>query len=429
MDAGVSSFKIEGRLKDVSYVRNVVGHYRALIDGELEVRPGLRRASAGRSEPDFIPDPSKSFARGATDYFFGGRAVGVASFDTPKSMGEFVGIVDKTGYDRTGNGWFVVRDGKRFATGDGICFIAVGELQGTNINRVEGGRVYPNRMAGIAAGTEIYRNYDHAFTRAVERSRTRRRTGVTARVSINASEVSVVFTDETGMSVEVSRSASGISGTGVFDEACDPSKMVAVACGELSKSGDTMFEVTGVEVAGRSADRGGKVAGSDGVRFVPVSMLADMRREGLTRLSDMRRQLVPERRPAAEDMSVPFPRERITAEENVTNRLAAQFYRDHGVREIEPGLELRPSMDGEVVMRSRYCIRHETGKCPVEGSRPEGTRFGDSRSGGSQLRGSGFGGSRSGGGLWLERGRGRWRLDFDCGACEMTVTKQESKSL
>ncbi len=383
LDAGVTSFKIEGRLKDASYVRNIVGHYRRLLDEAMVARPGLQRASAGISVPDFTPDPAKSFTRGATNYFLPGAVRGVASFDTPKAMGETVGRVGQTGCDRTGNKWFIVRG--RFPScggvsrSDGICFFAGGELQGTNINRVEGERIYPNKMDGIAPGTEIYRNYDHAFTRAVERSRTRRRIGASAVVGMNASQVCVSFTDETGLSVTVLRE-------GVFEEAKNPPKMLATLRDELSRSGDTIFEVKEVAVEG----------GGLPVRFVPVSTVAGMRREGLQRLLEARQRLAPERNPAVEDMSALFPRTRLTAAENVVNRLAEQFYRDHGVTEIEPALEQRESLAGETVMRTRYCIRREMGECLREGS---------------GLRGE----------LYLERGRDRYRLDFDCATCEMRV--------
>lgn len=473
LDAGVTSFKIEGRLKDVSYVRNVVGHYRRLLDAELALRPSSRRTSVGGSRLDFTPDPSKSFTRGATDYFFGGvgghamvrsaadgakvgakvgadngvasldTAGKVASFDTPKVMGEPVGRVERVDCERTGNRFFTLKNiapaglsavpagihgvATRLAAGDGICFFAGGELQGTNINRVESGRIYPNKIEGITAGTEIFRNYDHAFTRVLERSRAKRYIGVSARITMGATVVSVGFTDETGLSVEVSR-------TGVFDEARDPAKMLDTLREQISRSGNTIFDVRAVEIAGSIGraevpDTFGEVAknvgsvggvvcsvggiadGNDGaatsraVRFVPVSVLNELRREGLQRLLEAREQLVPERRPSVEDMEIKFPRTRLTAAENVTNRLAEQFYRDHGVARFESPLELRNSLDGEVVMHSRYCIRREVGQC----LRENGKSFHKVGQGHCEL--------------FLERGTTRFRLGFDCENCEMTVTK------
>lgn len=397
LDAGVSSFKIEGRLKDAAYVRNIVSHYRRLLDEELAERPQLERASVGRSEPDFEPSPSKGFTRGASEYYFDGAVRGVASFDTPKAVGEYMGQV--SAYDK--NGYFTLARGSSsdLAAGDGICFFADGELRGTNINRVEGGRVYPNRMDGIAPGVEVYRNYDHIFTRTVERSRTRRRIGVTARVEVRADEVRVEFTDEGGVLAVVKRS-------GVFDLARDAAKMEAVLRSELSKSGDTVFEAREVVISGE-------------VRFVPVSIVADMRREGLNRLWEARERLVPERYPAVENMSVRFPRERIEACENVVNRLSEQFYRDHEVREFAPALELSGSLEGEVVMRSRYCIRREIGECLRSFGRSSGHPSGVSLSSAhGQKEASAL--ARE---LYLVRGKERFRLGFDCAKCEMTVIK------
>jgi putative protease len=401
LDAGVSSFKIEGRLKEATYVRNVVSHYRQLLDEAMAARPSLRRASVGLSTPDFTPDPSKSFTRGGSEYFLDGVRPGVASFDTPKAMGEPVGRVERTGCDRTGNRWFTLCEtppveGWRHKVdgvvlpGDGICFFAGGELQGTNVNRVEGGRIYPNKSDGIAPGTELFRNYDHAFVRALERSRMRRRIGVAARVVATPKKIEIGFTDETGVSVSV-------AGEGLWEPARDATKMAATVGEQLSRSGDTIFDVREVEIDGGYHDGGGEIGGGGGLPFIPVSTLARMRREGLERLLEARTNLPPRREPAVEDRTVQAPRTDLTATENVTNRLAESFWRDHGVTEIAPAMELRLPHPGETVMRTRYCIRREIGECLCE--RPN-------------LKGD----------LFIERGTTRWRLGFDCKNCEMVVT-------
>jgi putative protease len=300
-------------------------------------------------------------------------------------MGEPVGNIEKTGCERTGNRYFTLENGfvmemdnssKQLMAGDGICFFADGELRGTNINRVEGGRVYPDRCEGIAPGTEIYRNHDHAFVKALEGSRTKRRIAATASFAATPSRVEITFTDETGLSASVTREVAS-------EPARDPAKMAATVREQLSKSGDTVFEVRGVELVGDPL-------------FVPVSLLARMRREGLERLFEERGALPPERRPATEDMSARSPRTRPGADENVTNRLAESFWRDHGVTDIAPALEGRTAGPDDAVMRSRYCIRRETGECLKEGS-----GLSDE--------------------LFLVRGTTRLRLDFDCAACEMVV--------
>lgn len=169
IDAGITSFKIEGRLKDVGYIKNVVSHYRQRIDRELASRPGFCRSSVGESRPDFQPDPSKSFTRGESEYFFDGRRAGVASFDTPKAVGEFVGRVA-----RVDGRSFTLAEPHDLAPGDGICFRTRNGLAGTNVNEVAGNRIVPNRMEGVVPGAEVFRNFDRRFSLALDRSRTRR---------------------------------------------------------------------------------------------------------------------------------------------------------------------------------------------------------------------------------------------------------------
>ncbi len=370
LDAGVTSFKIEGRLKDTNYIKNVVAYYRRAVDQALASRRHLRRASVGESVPDFAPDTSKSFTRGESEYFFSGKRAGVASFDTPKAVGEYVGCVVRTDRDS-----FRMDVPHTLAPGDGICFSTSRGLIGTNVNAADGPRIVPNRMAGISAGTYIYRNYDHRFNLSVERSRTRRVIPVSARVEASAEGVRFEYADCEGFRAAASRAI-----------ALEPAKNSGANTGALraqaEKSGDTIFAVRAVEVAG-------------GEWFVPASLAADLRREALTALEQARTARGIEHRILPEgDARYPFAV--LTAEENVTNRLAEAFYRDHGVTEIEKGLDLQPSTADRRVMRSSYCIRREIGECLLEKPR---------------LRGD----------LYIEHGAFRYRLDFDCKRCEMSL--------
>lgn len=366
IDAGVTSFKIEGRLKDIRYIKNTVAHYRRRIDEELALRPHLMRASFGRSQADFTPDPSKSFTRGESEYFYSGKCAGVASFDTPKSVGEPVGRVVSV----TKSSFTLDRD-HTLTAGDGICFGGAG----TNVNAAEGRRVQPNRMDGIAAGTEIFRNYDHRFALALDRSRTRRTLDADAKVRITADCAELIFTRrDDGAAVTVRRQ-------GQFEPANDAAKNEASIRSQVAKSGDSIFRVCDIAIDGAS-------------RFVPASAVAAMRREALERLAEM--PWPTQHRILPDNPSVRFPAGRLTAEENVTNRLAADFYRRHGVTDIEPPLELAASTRGCRVMRSAYCIRREIGECLRENPR---------------LRGD----------LYIEHGAYRYRLEFDCGVCEMSI--------
>lgn len=367
LDAGVTSFKIEGRLKDTNYVRNVVAWYRRAVDEALAARPGMVRSSVGESVPDFEPDPARSFTRGASEYFFAGRRSGVASFDTPKSVGEYVGRVVEA--DRRG---FVLDRPHTLVAGDGICFGG----RGTRVNVVEGARVVPDRAEGIAVGTEIYRNSDRRFNLALERSRMRRTISVRAFFTAGPDRVSVRYVDCEGSEAEA-------SAAGSFGPAKESARMADTVRTQLAKSGDTIFAVR-------------EVAGADGRLFVPVSLLAALRREGLERLHALRIARPAPHRILAEDPSAPCPRRELTAQDNVTNRLAAAFYRDHGVRHIERGLDLAGSTAGQCVMRTAYCLRRELGECLRRGA---------------QLRDP----------LYLEHGVYRYRLEFDCVRCEMAL--------
>ena len=372
IDAGVTSFKIEGRLKDEGYIRNVVAYYRRRLDEAIASRGDCRRASVGETRLDFTPDPAKSFTRGESEYFLMGRSAGVASFDTPKSVGEFVGRVAACDV----RGFTLDRDAA-LAAGDGICIGA----DVTNVNSVEGRRIAPNRMpASIRPGAAVYRNLDSRFRLQLERSRMRRVIPAEACVTVASDRVTFRYTDCEGLSAEASRE-------GVFEPAGDPAKMADGLRTQAARSGDTPFDVQRVEVTGAEW-------------FVPLSLAGSLRREALAELRRLRVARVPEHRILAEDPCAPYPAAALSAEGNVTNRLAERFYRDHGVTRIERGLDLEASTAGRRVMRSAYCIRREIGECLLEGS-------------------------RLGGDLFLVRGAKRYRLAFDCARCEMSLIDEK----
>lgn len=371
LDAGVTSFKIEGRLKDEGYIKNVVAYYRREVDRALAERPWLTRASVGESRYDFTPNTSKSFTRGESEYFFDGRRRGVASFDTPKSVGERIGRVS-----RVEGRSFRMQGAERLNAGDGICFVSGGELIGTNVNTVEGDRITPNRAEGIVKGTEIFRNYDHRFNKSLTVSRTRRVIATDARLDITPTRLQLTFTDCEGRTATVAQD-------GTFDCARNPEGNLSSLTRQVQKSGDTIFAVEHVEVTG-------------GERFVPASVMTALRREGLERLLAERMRHTPAHHITEEVTSTRYPTTALLNEDNVTNRLARQFYLDHGVEQIAPALELQDDFTGERVMRSAYCIRREIGECLKKNPR---------------LRGD----------LYLERGMMRYKLEFDCRRCEMSL--------
>ncbi|MDE6140630.1 MAG: U32 family peptidase [Alistipes sp.] len=377
IDAGVGSFKIEGRLKDDIYIRNVVSHYRRQIDRALADRPDCTRASAGRSVIDFTPDPAKSFTRGASEYMFHGKAAGVASFDTPKAVGEWLGNVSSV--DARG---FVLDRNADLSPGDGLCFLSNGTLTGSNINRVDSRRVEPNRMEGICVGAEVFRNYDRRFAQAVERSKVRRQIDARCRVSFDAGSIVLTYTDEEGLQGVARRDIE-------LDAAQNVERMTSTLREQVARSGATVFRITEVEIEGE-------------VRFVPLSLLGELRREALESLTSQRALRVPQRRIVADNGSARYPRAVVDEYGNVVNSLAEKFYLSHGVQHVQRGLEAAGSTVGHRVMRSSYCIRREMGECLRRGSRLHGE-------------------------LYLVRGRQRYRIDFDCARCEMSLTDCSEK--
>lgn len=273
-------------------------------------------------------------------------------------------------------------------------------MRGTNVNRVIDGRIYIDNNQGVTAGMEIFRNYDHAFARALSGSRTKRRIAVAACVETSPKSIAITFTDESGIAVTVSRN-------GDFEPARDPTKMLSVLRDELARSGDTIFTV--VQKRAKSdtnqlqAALCGCAKGEEGVSdekseensltyFIPISVIAALRREGLDALLTERQKLVPERRPAVENRAAKFPCEHLDPAENVTNRLAEQFYRDHGATSTDSQTELAADLTGATVMRSRYCLRRELGMC----GEPAGQ-------------------------LFLVHGTVRLRVETDCKNCQMTL--------
>ena len=370
LDAGVNSFKIEGRLKDRVYLRNVVSHYRRLIDEQIALRTDCRRASVGVSHIEFEPNTAKSFTRGGGTYLFDGKRAGVASFDTPKALGERIGRVTKVV-----GGRFAVDSTLRLATGDGVCFIAGGEAVGTNINAVEGQWITPNRIDGIKVGTELYRNFDRLFSATVERSRIRRAIEASVEVVFTDKSITATATDCTGVSASVTMEIS-------TDEAKNAEKMEAVVVEQMSKSGQTIFDVVRVDVSA--------------VRFVPASVVATLRRELLAALEQQRVAVYSHSRGFEERVGALYPRAELTEQDNVTNAVAREFYAQHGVKSIASGLDIEPTTVGHRVMVTDYCIRREIGQCLL--CKP--TISGE---------------------LFLERGRKRYKLVFDCKKCQMSL--------
>lgn len=384
IDMGVCSFKIEGRLKDEGYVRNITAHYSSLLNKALESRKGLRRASWGRSEAGFMPSPTKTFTRQGGDYLFRGRRASLASFASPKAMGSRVGKVA-----RVGRGWFEMERGGavgEFVAGDGICFLSGGVLCGTNVNVVEGGRIVPNKMDGIAVGTEIFKNYDKAFYDTLRRATSCRVVDI---------EMSLNYGLE-ALTLSASSPANTIMATaeGPFEVAAKPEVALGNFSTQMQKSGESHYRISSLDLCPTTPE--------GTVPFVPMGVLNGLRRTVLERLAEADSSVRPPQTTAEVDESARYPEQHIGGDHNVVNSLSREFYARHGVERIDEGYDLWPDLEGVEVMRTPYCIRREIGHCLKRGSKlPEP--------------------------LTLRHGDDNYRLRFDCKHCTMYVVKAPNR--
>lgn len=381
-DAGVNSFKIEGRLKEEGYVKNTVAWYSRILDRVVEQSDGrYRRVSVGRSTPGFNPSPDKSFNRGFTTYFLSGHAPvkGIASLNTPKAIGTPVGKVKRC------EGKVITADlTAPLANGDGLgYFDGEGRFQGFRLNRADGSRLYPASPQNIAPGTTLYRNRDKEWDDAISSAKTTRtiRVDMVLR-TVGNDRVALELTDEGGNSITT------VIDTPALTEAVTPQE--APRRQILNKLGGTIYR------AGKIIDLAGRV-------FIPASQLTALRRQGIAQLERAAAMTYRFGTRRAENLDIPYPTSTLTYHDNVANHLTEEFYRSHGVTEITPAVEVkRPAADDEtMVMTTRYCIRRELGKCLLT---PQGKAWPD-------------------GPLYLRSGSLNLRVEFDCTRCGMNIYK------
>ncbi len=376
LDVGVSSLKIEGRLKDVSYVKNITAYYRQRLDAIFARRKEYVRASYGKVEPHFTPAPEKSFNRGFTDYFLKGTRADITSFDTPKSMGEFMGRVKSVSHNS------IVVDTTAFNNGDGACFITpAGRLQGFHINRAEGNRLFPQNMPAISSGTELYRNYDCEFERTLSRPDNPRRLMLTLLLRDTDAGFSLSALTESGVECSVQSPL-------CKELARSPQKDNILS--QLKKWGNTPFAVANVDVS--ISDNW----------FIPSSFLAEMRRRLCDKLVELLQAKAPREIMPEIDNAVPCGCETIDYSGNVSNSLARAFYEEHGAKAVAPAYEQQP-VKGALLMSCKHCIKYSLGWCSKVGKKsPYKEPF------------------------YIVSGDGRrFRLQFNCHDCLMYVVADE----
>ena len=380
LDAGATSLKIEGRLKDVSYVKNVTAYYRQKLDAIFKYRKEYVRASSGTVKTTFTPQLDKSFSRGFTDYFLRGRNPGIFSFSTPKSLGEEVGTVKEI----RGN-YFTVAGVKSFNNGDGLCYIDEnGRLQGFRVNRVENNKLFPQDMPRLKPKMRLYRNFDQEFEKQMQKKSAERKIDVDICLAENSFGFTLSLTDEDDNSVSITlQRAKEHARTPQTDNLKN----------QLGKLGNTPFEAKNISIDF-----------SDNW-FIPSSELSELRRNAVEKLLEARKINYNREVFRMKESKAKFPVGTLTYLGNVMNSSAAEFYKNHGVLKVMPAFEKEPPKDA-VLMFCKHCIRYSMGWCPVHHK----VR--------SPFREPYY--------LVSSDGR-RFRLEFDCKQCQMKVLSDNSE--
>ncbi|MDX9787863.1 MAG: U32 family peptidase [Desulfobacterales bacterium] len=379
--AGVTSFKIEGRYKDIDYVKNITAAYRIAIDRFIDTHPAYRRASAGVSTFTFSADPEKTFNRGYTNYFLFGRKEKIASMDTQKSIGQFLGIISAVRKDS-----FRIQNAD-LTNGDGLCFFTKeNTLAGFRVDRIIKETVYPNTMKGLSIGTRLYRNHDHAFSRMLKKDSGARRIGIEMNFIQNNTHIHLLVKDEDGNRADHVMAA-------LFEPARDPVRARAQIQTQLTSTGNSPYHVTEITIYPEAPG------------FLPLSTLNGIRRHVLEALTQIRPRHYPRHTLRLTPNTVAYPEKILDFQANVLNEYARRFYERHGAQLREPAFETLSNTTGKTVMTTRYCIRHQLGACPKSGKKTLVLK--------APLR--------------ITDGHHAYRLDFDCQQCKMFVVMENTQ--
>jgi collagenase-like PrtC family protease len=384
IEAGITSFKIEGRLKDIVYVKNNVSYLRKKLDVFLENNERFEKASSGRTFYNFDAEMDRSFNRGYTDYFVNKRTQRIGSWDTPKSQGQVIGKVIAV----KSNG-YVIENADKLNNGDGLYFInEAGEADGAQINTITNNVVIPNTFKPITVGTMIYRNADAEFNKLVEREDSAiRKIGVHLIFSETNTGFELKAIDEDDYesistleyTKELSKNAEGL---------IDNIKK------NLSKTGNTPFIADNIEIAFSNN------------WFLPISKINEIRREVLEHLIDVRVKAYVRKEYKIQKTDHPYPIEKLDFMYNVSNKMARTFYHRHGVTEIEKAFELQWDPGKARVMTTKYCVKYELGKCPKYQRDSMGEKVIEP--------------------LVLKHGENEYKLKFNCKPCEMEIWEKDA---
>ncbi|MCQ2202457.1 MAG: U32 family peptidase [Bacteroidales bacterium] len=344
MLAGISSFKIEGRLKDPAYVANITLHYRRIIDDILSRHPEFTRSSEGETVTTLIPDPKRSFNRGFTSFFMDGRQKDIHNPISPKSMGQPLGKACRV----TRNSFSIENCDIRINNNDGLCFVKDNRLVGIKVNKVDGSVIYPDKMNDLQNGLMLYRNSDTEFDNLIKRART------TRQIHINISAGLAPNGDLEVQAIDLNGNIGMASFASVnLSEAKDPAATERIAQQQLAKTGGTAFTVDNVYIESAVCDF-----------FVNASIWNELRRNALQDLEEKRiKANYPTDCPLKVDTSAKYPQQEADAEIGVLNNIAKDFLAQHGCTMTEWGYERQSDYKGRIVMTTKHCLMFAMGKC------------------------------------------------------------------
>lgn len=375
VDAGIASFKIEGRLKDMDYVVNTTARYRQILDELIARRKDLVRASEGVQTLGFTPELSKTFNRGFSSYFLNGRSKEILSPLTPKSVGGKMGRIVEVG-----GSWIKLDTTGDWQAGDGVCFFVDNELMGTNVVGFDRGRIFLNTMFEVKIGAEVYRNLSIAFDKIIKSKKAVQR-AVVLDFALRAEDDGFVLVamDTNGVQAEVKIKQEKVL-------AKNPTVAVEMVKSQLSKLGGT-----------------GYVAGDiscvwDQPYFLPLSVLNGLRRTAVEKITEKRLQAYERETASIKPNDFAYPEKTLDYHGNVSNELAKKFYTRHGVEKIDPAFELSEDITGKNIMTTKHCLRFYEGLCPKQGGDAQKNKT-----------------------MYLVNGDKKYRLEFDCTKCEMGV--------
>ena len=396
VDAGVRSFKIEGRYKDMTYVKNITAYYRQQLDEILLDRPELARSSSGFTEHFFVPDPDKTFHRGSTDYFVSDRKIDIGAFDSPKFIGLPVGEILGIGRNDIS-----VQTTEPLANGDGLNVLYKREVVGFRANTVQQVceyeqdgqmirqyRVVPNDMRAelkeLRPPYQLNRNMDHNWQQALQKKSSERRVLVDWQMQLDEQQLTLTATSEEGVSVSVQQS-------GPFTLAADADKAIAQIKDTLSKLGTTIYHAQKIAVQAEQA------------WFIPNSQLKALRRDAIEALTVARIAAHPKgfRKPVSDPAPV-YPESHLTFLANVYNEKARAFYHRYGVQLIDAAYEAHEEAGDVPVMITKHCLRFSFNLCPKQAKGVTGVRTKVSD-------------------MQLIHGDEVLTLKFDCKPCEMHI--------